>query len=79
LFLVNRSISCSVGFWRGVKSVMHMPLRPARPVRPERCTYVSTSARPLRLSGGLLLITRSTIMSSPRAATSVATSTRNLP
>mmetsp|Transcript_79257 Transcript_79257/g.155034 ORF Transcript_79257/g.155034 Transcript_79257/m.155034 type:complete len:251 (-) Transcript_79257:648-1400(-) len=59
--------------------VTQMPLRPALPVRPLRCTYVSTSGRPLRLSGGLFWITRSTIMSRPRAATSVAMSTRNFP
>ncbi len=52
----------------------HVPLRPARPVRPERCNSVAG------LDGRLAWITspRSGI-SIPRAATSVATHTRACP
>mmetsp|Transcript_31837 Transcript_31837/g.83204 ORF Transcript_31837/g.83204 Transcript_31837/m.83204 type:complete len:264 (+) Transcript_31837:876-1667(+) len=65
---------------RGPASVTQIPLRPARPVRPERCTYVSVSSRPdQRLVGGLDWTTSSTTMSRPRAATSVAISTRKRP
>ena len=58
-----------------------MPLAPARPVRPERWTYVSQSALPdMRPAGGCVMMTKSTpLMSSPRAATSVATMQRMEP
>mmetsp|Transcript_16919 Transcript_16919/g.50519 ORF Transcript_16919/g.50519 Transcript_16919/m.50519 type:complete len:357 (-) Transcript_16919:1142-2212(-) len=59
---------------RGVYMAMAVPDRPARPVRPDRCRNDSVSA------GSSKCTTRSTAgMSNPRAATSVATSTRHLP
>ena len=58
----------------GDKRTELLPLRPARPVRPLRCVYESAS------SGGSAWITRAmSCTSMPRAATSVATSTRSLP
>mmetsp|Transcript_2682 Transcript_2682/g.10648 ORF Transcript_2682/g.10648 Transcript_2682/m.10648 type:complete len:287 (+) Transcript_2682:600-1460(+) len=58
---------------RGVQSVTHTPVAPPRPVRPDRWMYVSASF------GGSHCTTSSTPeMSSPRAATSVATSVWNL-
>lgn len=43
--------------WRPVESVMQTPFLPARPVRPLRWMYVSTSARPELVLGGSQLIT----------------------
>ena len=51
-----------------------IPLLPARPVRPERCTYVSTSR-----GGSNCTTTSTSFMSMPRAATSVATKTLKAP
>mmetsp|Transcript_6236 Transcript_6236/g.17431 ORF Transcript_6236/g.17431 Transcript_6236/m.17431 type:complete len:337 (+) Transcript_6236:385-1395(+) len=57
-----------------LQSMTLVPERPARPVRPERCTKVSVS------SGSVWWMTSCTCETSrPRAATSVATSTRQLP
>mmetsp|Transcript_45996 Transcript_45996/g.91771 ORF Transcript_45996/g.91771 Transcript_45996/m.91771 type:complete len:200 (+) Transcript_45996:126-725(+) len=77
---IERSIASKAARSRGPTRVTQIPLRPARPVRPERCTYVSVSSLPpKRLVGGLLCTTSSTIISRPRAATSVAMSTRKRP
>mmetsp|Transcript_7565 Transcript_7565/g.26636 ORF Transcript_7565/g.26636 Transcript_7565/m.26636 type:complete len:418 (-) Transcript_7565:568-1821(-) len=59
---------------RSLITEMAVPFFPARPVRPERCTKVSL------FFGSSKCTTRSTsVMSRPRAATSVATSTLKIP
>ena len=58
---------------RGVHRTTHTPVAPPLPVRPDRWMYVSASF------GGSHCTTNSTpLMSSPRAATSVATRVWNL-
>lgn len=49
-----RMASC----WRPVESVTQTPFFPARPVRPLRWMYVSTSATPACVAGGSRLMTR---------------------
>mmetsp|Transcript_39332 Transcript_39332/g.94641 ORF Transcript_39332/g.94641 Transcript_39332/m.94641 type:complete len:250 (-) Transcript_39332:1976-2725(-) len=69
-----RSIRTMSRAWFCWKSTTEMPFAPALPVLPDRCTYVSVSR------GGWNWMTRSTsLMSMPRAATSVATRTLNDP
>ena len=71
------SISRSVSLCFNWYSVTHVPFLPARPVLPDLWTYVSVSAQPDLVAGGLFITTKSTMQSRPRAATSVATNTEN--
>ena len=62
-------ISAATRASSGVRSVCALPALPARPLRPMRCTYASP------LVGQSKLITqRTSLMSRPRCATSVAMS-----